>query len=54
MTIKPDSQVIALAAPDSRTNYAARNEALRQENARLKDLVVQLSAIVAKYVAARK
>lgn len=32
----------------------AEMEELRQENARLKNLVVRLSAIIAKYVAAQK
>jgi hypothetical protein len=54
MTTEPDSHSISLAASSNGTNYFSRNEGLRQENARLKDLVVQLSAIVAKYVAAQK
>jgi hypothetical protein len=38
----PWSQAPAAA----KAGYDARNEALRQENARLKDLVVRLSAII--------
>jgi hypothetical protein len=34
--------------------YAVRNEELRRENSCLKTLVVQLSAIIAKDVAAQK
>lgn len=34
-----------------KAGYAARNETLRQENARLKDLIVRLSAIIVQNAA---
>lgn len=37
-----------------RTSYAARNEALRQENAQLKELVVRLSAIIVQNAAQQR
>jgi hypothetical protein len=53
MTSKPVRQV-ALSEKENVASYAAHNETLRQENARLKDLVVKLSAIIVKNVADQK
>jgi hypothetical protein len=51
MTSKPVRQI---TLSENVASYAARNETLRQENASLKDLVVKLSAIIVKNVAAQK
>lgn len=51
MTVKSAAPV---ALSQNRTSYAMRNEMLRHENVRLKDLVVKLSAIIAKNVADQK
>lgn len=50
MTFGPTGQ---FTPSENTTSYAARNDALRQENTRLKELVVKLSAIIVKNVAAQ-
>lgn len=51
MTLKFAKQV---AFSENRASDSTRNETLRQENIRLKYLVVKLSAIIAKNVADQK
>ncbi len=43
-----------IASSENRASDSTRNGTFRQENIRLKDLVVKLSAIIAKNVAKQK
>jgi hypothetical protein len=51
MKIETNTRLVPHSDTNSIVTYAARNEGLRQENARLKELVVKLSVIIAKNVA---
>ena len=53
MTAKTETPLVPRFDSNGRTSYAAAAE-LREENARLKGLVAQLSAIIAKNVVAQK
>lgn len=54
MTIKAVANLVYPSEAPSSPADDPRNEELRRENSRLKTLVVQLSAIIAKNVAASK